>query len=126
MNENQLLKLWNDQRSARIRSQLAPTILLSVVLALTSTNHLSRDSDAYLRLFTIGIVSASGIFSLFSTFSSVRDGISVIRSLEEIKGLSPFGKDIRDSIGSLVFSGFTFAIFALFNFAALYFCLYKK
>jgi len=126
MNENQLLKLWNDQRSGRIRAQLAPTILLAAILGLCATGHLTNHTDVTLRLFAVGLVLASGVFSLLSILSSVRDGVSIIRTLEGIKGLTPLAKDIRNSISSLTLSGFAYILFSLFNFALLVIYLFKK
>ena len=50
MEEKNLIQIWNDQRAARIKSQLAPTLLLSVVLALTTTGHLTKTTDQTLKL----------------------------------------------------------------------------
>jgi hypothetical protein len=58
--------------------------------------------------------------------AKIRDGVSLIRTLEEIKGLTPLGKNIRNSSTSLIFSGFTVSIFALLNFVLLSFYLFKK
>jgi hypothetical protein len=74
----------------------------------------------------MGIVGASGVFSLISIFSTVRDSVSLIRTLEEIKGLTPLGKDIRKSIGSLTLSGFAYLIFSFFNFFILGIYLFRK
>ncbi len=126
MNENQLLKLWYDQRSGRIRAQMAPTLLLAVILALALTGHLSNKSDVTLRTLTMGIVAASGIFSLISIFSALRESISLISALEEIKGLTLLGKDIRNSISSLTITGFAHLFFSLFNFVVLGAYLYRR
>jgi hypothetical protein len=126
MNENQLMKLWSDQRSGRIRAHLAPTILLAVILGLSATGHLTNHTDVTLRLFGVGLVAACGLFSLIAIFSTVRDGVSLIRTLEEIKGLSLLAKDIRNSVTSLTLSGFVYVLFALFNFALLVIYLFKK
>ena len=43
MNENELISIWNQQRAIRVKSQLAPTVLLSAVLALAATGNLNRN-----------------------------------------------------------------------------------
>ena len=97
MEEKNLIQLWNDQRAARIKSQLAPTLLLSVVLALTTTGHLTKATDQTLKLFAIGLVVAGGVFSVTAMVGAVRDGAAVIASLKALKGLSPLGKTITKS-----------------------------
>ena len=42
MNEKELISIFNQQRSIRVKSQLAPTILLSAVLALAATGNLNQ------------------------------------------------------------------------------------
>jgi len=122
MNEYQLVKIWHEQRSNRVKAQLAPAILLALVLYLSATGQLTNNSSLVLRIFASGVVFAAGTFSLFGILTSIRDGVAVIRSLEEIKGLTPLGKDIRGSLGSLVLMGFSFMIVSLFNFVV--FCIY--
>jgi hypothetical protein len=119
MNENQLLKFWVDQRSARIKAQVPPSIILSTVLALICTGHLSTHSVMNIRIFAFGLVVAAGIISYITILSTFRDGVSVIRSLEDMRGLTPFAKDIRNSMSSHIFSIVTFTFLHLFVLAAL-------
>jgi hypothetical protein len=42
MNENQIIKIWNDQKSARVKTLLTPVILFSVVLGLIGTGNLDK------------------------------------------------------------------------------------
>jgi hypothetical protein len=126
MNENQLIKIWNDQRSASTKLQIPPTIFLAVILGLGSTGHLTNKSELNLRFFALAVVTAVGIFTVSGILATIRDGVSLIRTLEEIKGLTPLGKNIRNSSTSLIFSGFTVSIFALLNFVLLSFYLFKK
>ena len=120
MNENQLLKFWVDQRSARIRAQIPPSIILASVLALACTGHLSHQSALNLRIYTLGLVIAVGLISYLTIFSTFRDGISVIRTLEDMKGLTPFAKDIRNSMGSHLLSIAIFTLLHLVIFSLLY------
>lgn len=126
MNENQLIKTWNDQRSALIKSQLPQSIVLAVILALGATGHLTNKSDLTLRLFALAIGVAGGVSSLRVIFATLRDGVSLVKSLEEIKGLSPMGKAIRKSSPSLILSRYLFTVFTLLNFTLLGFYLFKR
>jgi hypothetical protein len=125
MEEKNLIQLWNDQRAARIKSQLAPTLLLSVVLALTTTGHLTKATDQTLKLFAIGLVVAGGVFSVTAMVGAVRDGAAVIASLKALKGLSPLGKTITKSADTLWMTGGLFVVLSLFNFIVLWIYLFR-
>lgn len=125
MEEKNLIQLWNDQRAARIKSQLAPTLLLSVVLALTTTGHLTKATDRTLKLFAIGLVVAGGVFSVTAMVGAVRDGAAVIASLKALKGLSPLGKTITKSADTLWMTGGLFVVLSLFNFIVLWIYLFR-
>ncbi len=71
MDENNLINSWNQQRAIRVKSQLAPTVLLSAVLALCATGAITSDSDQYLKLFLVGLVASGGVFSVLSMVSLV-------------------------------------------------------
>ena len=126
MNENQLIKIWNDQRSACVKLQLPPTIILAVVLGLGASGRLTRKSELTLRLFTLTVALAVLLFAVRGILATIRDGVSLTRSLEEIKGLTPLGKNIRNSSTSLIITGFIVSIFALLNIVLLSFYLFKK
>jgi hypothetical protein len=53
MREKDLLLLWNGQRSQRINSQLAPTILLAATLALIATGKLDYKSPVDIKAFAV-------------------------------------------------------------------------
>lgn len=124
MNENQIIKIWNDQKSARVKALLAPVILFSVALGLVGTGNLSNKSDFGLKLFAIGLIFTGVIFSLGSVLESIREGVALTRTLEEIKGLTNLGKDIRNSSPRLIFWGFMITSTALFNFFGFYILLF--
>ena len=126
MNENQLIKIWNDQRSASIKLQIPPAIILAVVLGLGATGRLTSKSDVTLRYLTLIVVVAILIFSVNGVLATVRDGVSISRTLEEIKGLTPLGKNVRNSSTSLIITGFMVSIFALLNIVLLSFYLFTK
>jgi len=126
MNENQLIKIWNDQRSASIKLQIPPAIILAVVLGLGATGRLTSKSDVTLRYLTLIVVVAILIFSVNGVLATVRDGVSISRTLEEIKGLTPLGKNVRNSSTSLIITGFMVSIFALLNVVLLTFYLFTK
>jgi hypothetical protein len=119
MNENELISIWNQQRAIRVKSQLAPTVLLSAVLALAATGNLSSTSDSTLKLFVIGLVASGGVFSVSAMVAAIRDSLAVIDSLKALKSISPLGKSIKKSADQLKALGVLFIAMSWFNFIVL-------
>ena len=124
MNENELISIWNQQRAIRVKSQLAPTLLLSAVLALAATGNLSNSSDSMLKLFVVGLVASGGVFSVSAMVAAIRDSLSVIDSLKALKSVSPLGKGIKKSADQLKALGVLFMLMSGFNFVVLLRYLY--
>jgi hypothetical protein len=119
MNENELINIWNQQRAIRVKSQLAPTVLLSAVLALAATGNLTKNSDSTLKLFVIGLVASGGVFSVSAMVAAIRDSLAVIDALKGIKSISPLGKSIKKSSDQLKILGGLFMVMSAFNFVVL-------
>ncbi len=119
MNENELIAIWNQQRAIRVKSQLAPTVLLSSVLALAATGNLTKNSDSTLKLFVIGLVASGGVFSVSAMVAAIRDSLAVIDALKGIKSISPLGKSIKKSSDQLKVLGGLFMVMSAFNFVVL-------
>ncbi len=119
MNENELISIWNQQRAIRVKSQLAPTVLLSAVLALAATGNLSSTTDSTLKLFVIGLVASGGVFSVSAMVAAIRDSLAVIDSLKSLKSVSPLGKSIKKSADQLKALGVLFIAMSGFNFVVL-------
>ena len=119
MNENELIAIWNQQRAIRVKSQLAPTLLLSAVLALAATGNLSNSSDSMLKLFVVGLVASGGVFSVSAMVAAIRDSLAVIDALKGIKSISPLGKSIKKSSDQLKVLGGLFMVMSAFNFVVL-------
>ena len=119
MNENELVTIWNQQRAIRVKSQLAPTVLLSAVLALAATGNLSNSSDSMLKLFVVGLVASGGVFSVSAMVAAIRDSLAVIDSLKALKSVSPLGKSIKKSADQLKALGVLFIAMSAFNFIVL-------
>lgn len=126
MREKDLLQIWNGQRSHRISSQLAPTILLSVVLALIATGKLNYKSALDVKAFATGLVVAGGAFSVTGLLSSIRDSRALTRAMQEVNDVSQLGLSITKNSGTLAFTGFLYVALSLFNLAALLLYLFKK
>ena len=125
MDENNLINSWNQQRAIRVKSQLAPTVLLSAVLALCATGAITSDSDQYLKLFLVGLVASGGVFSVTAMVAAVRDSLYVIESLKALKSVSALSSSIMKSGSQLKALALLFMAMSTFNFVALLLYLYS-
>ena len=125
MDENNLINSWNQQRAIRVKSQLAPTVLLSAVLALCATGAITSESDQYLKLFLVGLVASGGVFSVTAMVAAVRDSLYVIDSLKALKSVSALSSSIIKSGSQLKALALLFMAMSTFNFVALLLYLYS-
>jgi len=124
--EKDLLQIWNGQRSQRISSQLAPTILLAAVLALTATGKLTYKSPLDIKAFAIGLVAAGGIFSVSGMLASINDSRALTRAMREANDVSKLGMSISGNAGLLSFTGFLYVLLGIFNMTVLVLFLFKR
>ena len=124
--EKDLLPIWNAQRSQRIASQLAPTILLAAVLALGAIGKISYKSPLDIKAFAVALVAAGGIFSVTAMLASVSDSRALTRAMREVSDVSQLGLSISKKSGNLAFVGFLYTLLGLFNMAVLALYLFKK
>jgi hypothetical protein len=119
MDEKELINLWNQQRAIRVKSQLAPTVLLSAVLALAATGNLNNGTDSTLKLFVIGLVASGGVFSVTAMLAAIEDSLSVVKALKKLKSVSAVGASIIGSAARLKILGGLFVLMSSFNFVVL-------
>jgi hypothetical protein len=86
MKELDLLKLWNQLRNQIIFSQLAPTFLLIVTIALLNDG-LAESADV-VKWATLGILLASGIFGFLAQYSAAMEARAVLSDLKRLKSKS--------------------------------------
>ena len=83
MTELELIQLWNKLRNQLIFSQLAPTFLLIVTIALINDG--LADAALEVRLATMGILLASGIFGYLAQYSSATEARALIAEIKTLK-----------------------------------------
>ena len=119
MDEKELINIWNQQRAIRVKSQLAPTVLLSAVLALAATGNLNNNTDSTLKLFVIGLVASGGVFSVTAMLAAIEDSLSVVKALKKLKSVSAVGASIIGSAARLKILGGLIVLMSSFNFVVL-------
>lgn len=92
MNELDLIQLWNRLRNQIIFSQLAPTFLLIVTIALLNDG-LSDSADS-VKWATLGILLASGIFGFLAQYSAAAEARAVVSELRTLKSKSKVSTQI--------------------------------
>ena len=83
MTELDLIKLWNKLRNQVIFSQLAPTFLLIVTIALINDG--LAEAALEVRLATMGILLASGIFGYLAQYSTATEARALIAEIRTLK-----------------------------------------
>jgi hypothetical protein len=83
MTEAELINLWNKLRNQVIFSQLAPTFLLIVTIALINDG--LADSALEVRLATMGLLLASGIFGYLAQYSTATEARAVLAEIRTLK-----------------------------------------
>jgi hypothetical protein len=83
VNELDLIQLWSRLRNQIIFSQLAPTFLLIVTIALLNDGLATASGPV--RYATIGILLASGIFGYLAQYSAATEGRAVLAELRTLK-----------------------------------------
>ena len=83
MTELELIQLWSKLRNQVIFSQLAPTFLLIVTIALLNDG--LADAALEVRLATLGILLASGIFGYLAQYSSATEARAVLAEIRTLK-----------------------------------------
>lgn len=83
MTELELIQLWNKLRNQVIFSQLAPTFLLIVTIALINDG--LANAALEVRLATMGILLASGVFGYLAQYSTATEARAVLAEIRTLK-----------------------------------------
>jgi hypothetical protein len=92
MTEIDLIQLWNKLRNQVIFSQLAPTFLLIVTIALINDG--LADAALEVRLATMGILLASGIFGYLAQYSTATEARALIAEIRTLKTKSKVSSQV--------------------------------
>ena len=92
MTELELIQLWSKLRNQVIFSQLAPTFLLIVTIALLNDG--LADAALEVRLATLGILLASVIFGYLAQYSSATEARAVLAEIRTLKTKSKVSAEL--------------------------------
>jgi hypothetical protein len=83
MTELEMIQLWNKLRNQVIFSQLAPTFLLIVTISLINDG--LTEAALEVRLATMGILLASGIFGYLAQYSTATEARALLAEIRTLK-----------------------------------------
>uniref|UniRef100_UPI004049462A hypothetical protein n=1 Tax=Candidatus Planktophila sp. TaxID=2175601 RepID=UPI004049462A len=123
MEENSLIKLWNQLRLQIIQAQVAPALVLIAIVALAAIGSFETANDGA-KYLAIGVAAVTGILAIISQYAAVREGEALIVDLRKLEKKSALAEKIAESRGLVSLSaiaivGFGIAIFALVVWAVL-------
>jgi hypothetical protein len=92
MTELELIQLWNKLRNQVIFSQLAPTFLLIVTIALLNDGLSAQ--PLVVKLATLGILLASGIFGYLAQYSAATEARALLSEIRTLKTKSKLSSQL--------------------------------
>ena len=95
MTEHELISLWTRARWHIIVSQLAPTFLLTALVALLSFG--LAETELSVRIAAAGILLASGILGALAQIASANEGLFIVEDLRALPASSALGRGVISS-----------------------------
>ncbi|TFC98762.1 hypothetical protein E3T28_10140 [Cryobacterium sinapicolor] len=92
MTEHELIALWTKARWHIIVSQLAPTFLLTALVAFLSLG--LAESALSVRIAAAGILLASGILGALAQIASANEGLFIVADLRALPASSALGRGV--------------------------------
>ncbi|CAB4887422.1 MAG: hypothetical protein F2793_10420 [Actinobacteria bacterium] len=117
MDEQALLKLWNEKRMQIILAQVAPALVLIAVFVLAAQGTFANASDAS-RYLAIAVAASTGLLAVVSQFAVIREAEALLHDLDRVENASALTKKIASSRSFLSLTaagviGLSLVIFAL-------------
>ena len=92
MTEHELISLWTRARWHIIVSQLAPTFLLTALVAFLSVG--LAEAALSVRIAAAGILLASGILGALVQIASANEGLAIVADLRALPANSALGRGV--------------------------------
>ena len=124
MEEKDLLLNWNNLRKNFVYSQIIPAVLFIVLINLASNGKLTGLSDP-IKYFILGTVGIIGLLSFINQYSSIREGMSLIKDINSLKKKSDLTKKISNSQQHLNLTATGITAFSLISYALLIWVLFS-
>ncbi len=118
MDEQALLKLWNENRMQIILAQIAPALVLIAVFVLAAQGTLASASDAS-KYLVIVVAASTGLLAILSQFAVIREAQALLEDLSKVSNGSSLTKKIASSRNFLSLTGVAVVGLGLLVFAVI-------
>lgn len=118
MDEQALLKLWNENRMQIILAQIAPALVLIAVFVLAAQGTLASASDAS-KYLVIVVAASTGLLAILSQFAVIREAQALLEDLSKVSNGSALTKKIASSRNFLSLTGVAVVGLGLLVFAVI-------
>lgn len=117
MDEQALLRLWNEKRTQIILAQIAPALVLIAVFVLAAQGTFAGASDAG-RYLTIAVAASTGLLAVVSQFAIIREAEALLQDLDRVANPTALTRKIASSRSFLSLTaagviGLSLLVFAL-------------
>ena len=123
MNENELLRLWNEKRSQIISAQMAPSLVLIGILVIAGFGNFANATDA-VKYLAIAVSAATGILAVISQYAAIREASALVVDINKLSSPSALATKVGGSgkflsLTAVVIVALSVTIFALVVMAVL-------
>lgn len=123
MDEQALLKLWNENRMQIILAQIAPALVLIAVFVLAAQGTFANASDAS-RYLVIVVAASTGLLAIVSQFAVIREAQALLEDLAKVSNGSALTRKIAASrnflsLTAIAVVGLGLLVFAMIVWAVL-------
>ena len=117
MNENELLRLWNEKRSQIISAQMAPSLVLIGILVIAGFGNFANATDA-VKYLAIAVSAATGILAVISQYAAIREASALVVDINKLSSPSALATKVGGSgkflsLTAVVIVALSVTIFAL-------------
>lgn len=96
MNENELLRLWNEKRSQIISAQVAPALVLIGILIIAGFGNFADAADA-VKYLAIAVAAATGILAVISQYAAIREASALVVDINKLSSPSALATKVGAS-----------------------------
>lgn len=117
MNENELLRLWNEKRSQIISAQVAPALVLIGILIIAGFGNFADAADA-VKYLAIAVAAATGILAVISQYAAIREASALVVDINKLSSPSALATKVGASgkflsLTAIIIVALSATIFAL-------------
>jgi len=118
LDEQEIIKYWNQLRKNFVYSQIIPALLFLVLIQQASNGKLVNLTDQ-VKYFILVVVGIIGILSFINQYSSIREAGALVQDLNGMKIKSALARKISLSQQLLDLTAYAITFFSLLSYGFL-------